>query len=176
MGVNRKLLAVFGAYCSLAPCLQLWNLTVIGVNRKHLTVIGVYFIEKVNVLQHEFKRAPGSASLLPNIFDIFSDARRDKKVDCKTTLSNRQRAVKMTLLTGSAVWRRSLRLTASRTVPVGVKATYWKAYCATIVIVLLAFRELRLRCSHLTITCVSLILKAQDEFLAHDYLLLWWAP
>ena len=133
MGVNRKLLAVFGAYCSLAPCLQLWNLTVIGVNRKHLTVIGVYFIEKVNVLQHEFKRAPGSASLLPNIFDIFSDARRDKKVDCKTTLSNRQRAVKMTLLTGSAVWRRSLRLTASRTVPVGVKATYWKAYCATIV-------------------------------------------
>ena len=132
MGVNRKLLAVFGAYCSLAPCLQLWNLTVIGVNRKHLTVIGVYFIEKVNVLQHEFKRAPGSASLLPNIFDIFSDARRDKKVDCKTTLSNRQRAVKMTLLTGSAVWRRSLRLTASRTVPVGVKATYWKAYCATI--------------------------------------------
>ena len=134
MGVNRKLLAVFGAYCSLAPCLQLWNLTVIGVNRKHLTVIGVYFIEKVNVLQHEFKRAPGSASLLPNIFDIFSDARRDKKVDCKTTLSNRQRAVKMTLLTGSAVWRRSLRLTASRTVPVGVKATYWKAYCATIVL------------------------------------------
>ena len=113
----------------LCPEILVWAL---GVNRKHLTVIGVYFIEKVNVLQHEFKRAPGSASLLPNIFDIFSDARRDKKVDCKTTLSNRQRAVKMTLLTGSAVWRRSLRLTASRTVPVGVKATYWKAYCATI--------------------------------------------